>query len=257
MKASERKDAVYEFCTQHIPGFSRARFYKMINKALAYASKKSNCFVVVDKVDIFQGEVDYINSLELPPDYKKCMFAFLVQMRLNKIVYEKKNKKEYSSTYFKGGMQKYARIKKMANVSQKLNITSGFLRDIAANGLIQVLHNGLINLTYLENCKQSGDVVIEVKDYEDVGWYLDEYNNVKGIVRCKYSDHPFKQTKHDITYCAKHKEYYKPEETRVGMCSDCGEEFTVDARNTTKVRCQKCQHERDKARKREWWSNKN
>lgn len=33
---------------------------------------------------------------------------------------------------------------------------------------------------------------------------------------------------------------------RVAPCIDCGEEFSVDARNTTKVRCSRCQKEKDR-----------
>lgn len=53
--------------------------------------------------------------------------------------------------------------------------------------------------------------------------------------------------------CNKHLAYQKIE-TKMIKCIDCGREFEVDAKDTKSQRCEDCQHEKDKERKREWWN---
>jgi hypothetical protein len=252
LKPKDRKIKLYKFCEDNIPDFNKAVYYKIINRALQRGSNKKQKLVTIDKVDIYKDEVDYINSLDIKYDYKKIMFAFLVQMRLNKIMYEKRNNKEYKATnYFKGGKQKYKNILSMANVSSKIDINDDFVNDLSQGNspLITVLCKGLIILNFLNNCKQIGDIAFAVKNYEDVGWYLDYYNHIDKIKLCAYCEQPFKQHYNNECYCRKHKEY-QPIETKTLACVDCGHPFTVDARNMTKKRCDECQHKIDNEKTR-------
>ena len=194
---------------------------------------------------VFQSELDYINSLEIEYDFKKVLFTFLVQMKLNKFIYEYKNEKLYTSKYFKGGSIKYNNIKKMANLNNNMNINDDIIYFLNEFGLVKTLHKGLIVLNYLDNCFETGDVVIEVKDFENVGWYLDFYNGLKGMVLCKYCGQPFKQTNHDISYCKKHKQYYIPIETKTIICQDCEKELIIDSKDNKTIRCEQCQKLKD------------
>jgi hypothetical protein len=45
---------------------------------------------------------------------------------------------------------------------------------------------------------------------------------------------------------------YQPIETKIIKCIDCGKEIVVDSRNVKTKRCELCQKEKDKSRKREW-----
>ena len=244
LKPKDRKIKLYKFCEDNIPDFNKAVYYKIINRALQRGSNKKQKLVTIDKVDIYKDEVDYINSLDIKYDYKKIMFAFLVQMRLNKIMYEKRNNKEYKATnYFKGGKQKYKNILSMANVSSKIDINDDFVNDLSQveNPLITILYKGLIILNFLDNCKQSGDIVFVIKNYEDVGWYFDYYNHVDKVKLCAYCEQPFKQVHGNELYCKKHKEY-QPIETKTINCIDCGKEISVDSKDNQTVRCDECQH---------------
>ena len=241
LKPKQRSEQLYEFCEKHMPDYKRAKYFKIINKALKQGSKKEQKLVNIEKINIFQSELDYINSLEIKYDFKKVLFTFLVQMKLNKFIYEYKNEKPYTSKYFKGGSIKYNNIKKMANLNNNMNINDDIIYFLNEFGLVKTLHKGLIVLNYLDNCFETGDVVIEVKDFENVGWYLDFYNGLKGMVLCKHCGQPFKQTNHDISYCKKHKQYYQPIETKTIICQDCGKEVSVDSLNTKTIRCDECQ----------------
>jgi len=234
-----------KFCEENIPNYNRASHYKIINRALQKGSDKKQKLIKVEKLDIYEDEVEYINSLSINYQYKKLLFAFLVQMRLNKIVSEFKNGKEYKSIYFKGGKQKYQNIKSMANVSNRININDEFINKLSQgdNSLISSLHSGLISLNFLNGCKQTGDVAIEIKDYENVGWYFDYYNHVDKIRLCEYCGQPFKQQHGNERYCKKHKEYQRIENKEI-ICCDCHKTFKVNGIVKNKKRCEECQHKK-------------
>lgn len=241
MKAKERKIALVQFCGKNIPNYNRASHYKIVNRALQKGSNSKQKLIKVEKVDIYKDEIEYINSLEIDFQYKKLLFAFLVQMRLNKIVSEFKNGKEYKSTYFKGGRQKYENIKLMANVSNKININDDFINQLSQGDtpLITSLHDGLINLNFLDKCKQTRDIIIEITDYENVGWYFDYYNHIDGVILCDYCNQPFKQRRKDSRFCDKHIEY-QPIETKNLICIDCGSDVEISSRDNETCRCDEC-----------------
>ena len=59
----------------------------------------------------------------------------------------------------------------------------------------------MISLNFLNECKQTGNVVIEIKDYENIGWYFDYYNHVDGVILCGYCNQPVKKIKNNQKYC--------------------------------------------------------
>lgn len=241
LKPKARRDMLTKFCKKNIEDYNRAKHFKIINRALNYGSNKKNTLVVVDKIDIYNGEINYINSLDIDYQFKKLMFTFLVQMKLNKYISELKNQKDYTSIYFKGGKSKYKNIKEMSNVSNKIDINEDFKNTLASDKykLITILHTGLITLNFLDDCRQDGNIVIEVKDYENVGWYFDYYNNIDKVVLCQHCGQPFKQRRKDERFCNKHKEY-QPIATKTVTCIDCGCEVEVDSKDTETCRCKNC-----------------
>lgn len=201
LKPKERTEKIYEFCEKYMPDYKRAKYFKAINKALRQGGAKGQKLVTVKQVDIYKDELDYISSLEIDYNFKKILFTFLVHMKLNKIIYEYKNEDLYTSKYFKGGSVKYNNIKKMANLDNNININDDVIYFLDQYDLIKILHKGLIVLNYLDNCCETGEIVIEVEDYENVGWTLDYYNKIKGIKLCESCDNIFKQSNNKQKYC--------------------------------------------------------
>lgn len=239
LKPKQRMEMIYDYCEKNMPDYKRAKYFKMINKALNQANKNEQKLITVENIKIYQGELDYINSLDIEYNFKKVLFTFLVQMKLNKVVYEYKNEKPYNSRYFKGGSIKYNNIKNMANLENNISINDDIIYYLNQYKLVTILHKGLIELNYLEYCKEDGDVIIEVKNYDNIGWYFDYYNNLPKMNLCKHCHQPFKQTRSNIEYCSLHKGY-QPIKIKKIICVDCGNEFDVDSKNTHSVRCEKC-----------------
>lgn len=255
LKPKERNIKLYEFCEKWIPNYNRAIYFKVINRALMQASKKGQKLITIEKINIYQGEIEYLNNLEIDYNFKKVLFAFLVQMKLNKEVYEYKNEKPYTSIYFKGGKAKYANIKKISKIPVKLDINDDVIYFLAQEKLVNVLHKGLIVLDFLKNCCESGYIVVEVMDYENIGLYFDLYNQNPKVKLCEYCNNPFRQTKSDIKYCSLHKGY-QPIEVKIIKCVDCGVEVEVDGIVKNKKRCSDCQQSNNKERYRRYNSKR-
>lgn len=201
LKPKQREEAIYNFCKLHIPKFKKEKFFKTIKKALNAGLKKEQKLVTIPYIEISQKEIDYINSFDIKYEYKKVLFAFLVQIKLNKQVYEYKYDKEYNSIYFKGGRKKYSAIKDMSNIPTKMSLNDEVINELANKGYIQILHKGAILLKYLENCVSSGDVIIKITDYENVGLYFDYFNGTKGVKKCDNCETPIKIIKNNQKYC--------------------------------------------------------
>jgi len=187
MKSKERELNLYKFCNKYIPNFTKENYYKSMNKALKLGLKKHQKLVTINKIDIYKSELDYINSLEINQEYKKVMFTFLVQLKINKIIYEYKYSKEYDSLYFYGGKIKYNNIKNISNIPKTMSLNDEVINTLSNLKLVTILHRGKISLNYIENCIHNEDeeVIFEVNDFENIGLYLDYYNNVKGIIKCE------------------------------------------------------------------------
>jgi ABC-type antimicrobial peptide transport system permease subunit len=211
-KPKEREYKIYEFCKKNIPNFRKERFYTTINKALRAGEKKNQKLITISKIDIYKTEVDYINSLDVNQDYKKVLFTFLVQKKLNKIVYEYKNNNknnnknndnnnEYNMLYFKGGTKKYNNIKRISNIPIKILLNDEIVNTLAELKLITIIHKGTILLDYIQNCRQEGDIVFTINDFDNIGLYLDFYNGIKGVIKCENCNKIIKPKNNKQKYC--------------------------------------------------------
>lgn len=204
LKPKEREYKIYEFCNKYISNFSKEKFYKTINRALNTGLKKEQKLISISSIEMFECEVNYINSLDISQEYKKVIFTFLVQLRLNKIIYEYKNTgKEYNMLYFKGGTKKYNNIKKISNIPIKILLNDEVINTLENLKLITILHKGMISLDYIKNCKQEGDIVFSITDFDNIGLYLDYYNGENNVIKCSNDgcDKLIKKSNNRQKYC--------------------------------------------------------
>jgi len=186
LKPKEREFKIYEFCRKYIPNFRKEKFYKTINRALNNGGKKDQKLISISKIDIYKLELDYINSLDINQEYKKVMFTFLVQLRLNKMIFEYRHDgEEYNMSYFKGGVKKYNNIKKISNIPVKMLLNDEVINTLEKLELVTIVHKGTILLDYIKNCKQEGDVAFSISDFDNIGYYLDYYNKENGVIKCE------------------------------------------------------------------------
>ena len=223
LKPKEREFKIYEFCRKYIPNFRKEKFYKTINRALNNGGKKDQKLISISKVDIYKAELNYINSLDINQEYKKVMFTFLVQLRLNKMIFEYRHDgEEYNMSYFKGGIKKYNNIKKMSNIPVKMLLNDEVINTLEKLDLVTIVHKGTILLDYIKNCKQEGDVAFSISDFDNIGLYLDWYNKENKVIKCDNEgcEELFKQSNHSHKFCKVcAKEIWKEQHREVALKS--------------------------------------
>lgn len=237
----ERKEALYKFCEKYLPDCHRMKYYKIVNNALTYSCNKDNKLITIDSIAILQCETDYLNKQELSADEKKVLFALLVTFKLRKAYFETKNPKEpYNNIYFKGGTAQYSDLKKVSNISNKLDINIDIISELANKGYITIYSRGCIKLDYLEMIIDNNDeVAFEITDYNNIGYWLDWYNGNKRIGRCGKCGNVFYKKSNSQIYCTDCRGYDKMNVKTI-VCRDCGKEFEIKSKNNTTDRCSEC-----------------
>ncbi len=206
-KPKKLREEMYKWCESHIPGYERELYYKRINSAISKACQKGSMLVNIESIDFYKYEMDYINNLYITNDSdgqgesaysyecKKLLFTLLFKMKVNKFITEIKSTDpdfEYKGIYFKGGQKKYTELKKLAKLPEKIRINEDIINTLWVNGLVTPMFNGLVKLNFMEeiyaleqNDESDGTIVLQIKEYDCIGWYFDHYNQDKRITLCK------------------------------------------------------------------------
>ena len=102
-KKQDRKEALHNFCKEHLPDYHKMKYYKVINRVLEYSCTKKNFLITIDSIPVLQSEIDFINAQDLSLDEKKLLFTLLITYKLRKTYFEiKKPDEPYDNVYFKG-----------------------------------------------------------------------------------------------------------------------------------------------------------
>lgn len=224
-KPKKLREEMYKWCEHNISGYKKELFYKRINSAINKACQKGSMLVNVGSIDFNKYEMDFLNGLyimnntddqkesEYSYECKKLLFTLLFKMKVNKFITEKKSTDkafEYEGKYFKGGQKRYTELKKLAKLPEKVRINEDIINTLWINGLVSPIYNGLVKLDFIEEIhtlKNSSDnldtsVVLQIKDYDSVGWYFDYYNQDKKIAFCKECGKIFKKKSNRQEYCS-------------------------------------------------------
>jgi hypothetical protein len=204
LKPKQREKMIYAFCEKYIPEFKKEKYFKRINKALRFAFKKDQKLIDIYKVNIYQSEMGYINSLDIKYEYKKVLFTFLITYKINKFIYEYKNNKEYNSYYFKGGLKRYNNIYLLG--SRPYNDIPSYLR-YADVGVIPFIKNNFTDTvnpiklfeycaagisvvsTNLRGVEELNSPAFIAKGYDEFCYYI--IQAIKGKEETKYGNIEF------------------------------------------------------------------
>ncbi len=224
-KPKKLREEMYKWCETHIAGYKRELYYKKINSAINKACQKGSMLVNIEHIDFYKYELDYINNLYIMDNIdnkeesgysyecRKLLFTLLFKMKVNKLITETKSADsdfKYTGKYFKGGQKKYTELKKLAKLPEKVRINEDIINILWINGLVSPMFNGLIKLNFIEEIYEieqnnkilDTTVVLQIKDYDSVGWYFDYYNQDKKIAFCKECGKIFKKRSNRQEYCS-------------------------------------------------------
>ena len=200
-------------------------FYQVI-KSKKYNLKK------VDNVIVTKSEIEIIQSVK-GKSRQKVLFTLLVLAKYYNAVSDKN--KNWTNL-------EYKKIFKLANVQLSIQNQALLINDLYNCGFVNVSKNvgkPNIQVNFVNN---EPDTVLTITRLKDLG---KEYLMFCGedYIRCQKCGTLVKNYKNTNKYC-KTCGQYQPIETKTVVCVDCGKEFSVDARITNKIRCDKCQGEK-------------
>jgi len=146
---------------------------------------------------------------------------------------------------------KLTELFKIANVGGNNDIRAKKIKALVDDGLIE-LAKRIDNLNMRVLFIEEGEEVCKIDDFRDLGLTLQMLDGDTTLRRCKKCGKIFKTNlRKTKTLCDDCGTYTaKPPKTIV--CVDCGDSFVVPGSSKKRVRCEKCQSERNKLKMRSW-----
>lgn len=196
-------------------------FYQVV-KSKKYTLKK------VDNVIATKSEIEIIQSVK-GKSRQKVLFTLLVLAKYYNAVSDKN--KNWTNL-------EYKKIFKLANVQLSIQNQALLINDLYNCGFVNVSKNvgkPNIQVNFVDN---ESDTVLTITRLKDLG---KEYLMFCGedYIRCQKCGTLVKNYKNTNKYC-KTCGQYQPIETKTVICVDCGEEFSVDAKDNQTIRCNDC-----------------
>lgn len=202
ISAKERKILLYEFCEKYISEFNRVKYFKIINSALRYGSKGINKLIVINSIPITDKEIEYINELEIEEHYKKVLFTLLVKIKLNKELCLQKFNNASKFNFFGGKVELYKEIKQMSKIPDIYDINI-IINELSTMGYIDIRNRGRVNLLFIESIEVSKEIVFEITNFYNIGYYFDWFNGANGVIKCENEgcEEIVKKTNNNMKYC--------------------------------------------------------
>lgn len=183
----EMEEKIYEFAKKHIDEFDEVRHFRLINHVMNYVRKKNSKLIIIESVPITESEIKYIDNINLEHQHKVFLFCLLVRFKLDKMLFEYCNDKEYFVDYFSHDVKRQKEVFKMTQLkANKKYDMNTIIKDLYDNDILDVLDSGKLRLNFLKDVSDDGPEYVRVDtisiDY--AGLFYDLYNGDKGIKKC-------------------------------------------------------------------------
>lgn len=232
--------SIIKWLEKHHDIFSEQGYSNIISDCIKKAAKRP--FYHIDSVKITKKEMDIItaqNNLR----YEKILFVLLCMAKVQKASYG-----------FDNGLISYniTDLFKTARVSVPVEERENILHEFLKMGLIGLpMKNDTkcLFVKFMDDVEDGVTLELNEQDCGELAYAYLKYTGKSKISRCSKCGKMIKQSKKFGDLCK------GCQESCIGLkikwCIDCGKEFQVDSRNTTKCRCDVCQHEVDKEKTRQ------
>ena len=241
MKRSEIEEYITAFCEQYSPDYHFRAYYRMIGNACKHAENKKNVLIQVDKLPVFQSEVQYIDGLDISYEEKKLMFSILMLKKLDKECFEQRQEGDYKMGYLSADDSKLRFLKKTAELG-KMDIPKDVFFHWRENGIIRVSYAGFI-LDFMDQMEHDGVEVMSVEHFDCFGAYWDLLFKGDKISLCQHCGKPYHKTGSNQCYCKEHKgmrlqaQLHKAKRRE---CERCGEAYYVSSHAANAHLCPIC-----------------
>lgn len=226
-------------------GFSEVGSYTDIKGCIRDADK--SVWKDIKQVVITKSELDIIQSLN-DIRQEKLAFVLLADAKYDNTCKGKNLNLSYLSV---------SDLYKLARVTMPIKDRSMFLNFLYEKELVEININPTTShkkLLYVDEQDDEVVLVLNENSYKELAF---TYVNWKsgGYKECKSCGRLFK-VRTNGQYCKKCAPKYKPIETKIIVCVECGKEIVVDGIIKNKCRCDDCQESYRKMYMKELMQNK-
>lgn len=237
------KSELLDFCMREAPDSSKRAWVMMVAKAEKYAQKKDHVLVECPYIDMYEDEVEYIDSLDVSDNAKKIVFTMMVHKKLDKVCYEARNTDSY--TIFSYATNKrYSSLKRVAHLSKVKDMAKEVMHELYCHNLVDVIETKgtPLKLNFADKICFEGKIAVRITDYEQIGLYWEWLMGKPNIGLCCTCWQIYNSRSKRRCYCEQHQGYQKLGiSVRDVVCANCGKEFQVSIKNTRTIRCESCQ----------------
>lgn len=205
IKPKQRKQLLYEFCEKNIADFDQAIHFKLINSVLAYSSKKNSVLIKIESIPILEHEFHYISSLTIDYNYKKLLFALLVEKKLRKEIHDLINQDSDTShemsLYININNKLGSTLLQSAKVPSKYKFNT-MIYELNNWGYLTVLEREMIKLNYLDQIiNLTSKKITDIHYFAESGLYYDLLTGDKKIRYCEHCGVIMKKKSNNQTKC--------------------------------------------------------
>ena len=227
--------SIIKWLEKHHEIFSEQGYSNIISDCIKKAAKKP--FYHVESVKFTKKEMDLI-AAQGNLRHEKILFVLLCMAKVQKV-----------SHGFDSGLVSYniTDLFKTARVSVPVDERENILHEFLKLELIGLPFKNDTKCLFVKFMDESeDDIVLELneRDCGELAYAYIKYAGAGKISRCSKCGKLIKKSTKFGDICKGCQESCSSIKTK--WCIDCGKEFYIDSRNTTKCRCTECQHIVDK-----------
>lgn len=187
----EVEKLLYNFCEKKYKSwFNKVTHYRLIDSVINYIRKPENKLVQIEKVNVSNSELDFLESLDYEHFEKKILFSLLV---FDKLKHEKAKIRgtEKGDLHYFGGSGEYSYKTLLDSLQEKITRTyreKGIHKTIKKfndDGLTRTTQKTALELLFIKYIEQDSSIAIEINDFETIGLYYEAYNGNQKVKWCE------------------------------------------------------------------------
>lgn len=220
-------DALDNFVKKVQPDYNKVSWLKYFSSVIKFTKKHP--LIEIDSIPITQKELDTISQLKTM-QVKKVLFSLLCYAKYYNMVNPNNNSwvNVDSKVIFKS-----------ANVQKKVIDQYKMYYDLGQDGYLATSRNMNTLNKQVNIIDESGDAVLFISDFRDLGYEYLLYNG-ENYTRCEKCGRLIKNNKAGTKkYCSDCNNWINVEMKTIN-CIECGTEVVIDSKDNNTDRCVDC-----------------
>lgn len=173
----EAKAKVIEILKKSSSDFDIDDYKEVLDRTANMVYSKNKKLIQIDKIQIYQEELDFITGLDVKYIAKKLLFAFLC---FKKIEYQMTDG-ACNMNYYVEKNYKTKNLRKMFGSTMDIDM---LIYELSQHDLAKNAYNTDTRLMFMDMIGETKELAFEISRFEDVALFFDRYNGVGKIKEC-------------------------------------------------------------------------